>query len=59
MPVVQRPLDHKFGMQGFRKEVRFCPLAFVEQPRGCLGSISEQFKEICRAKAENVTDTPN
>ena len=58
MPVVQGSLDYYFGMQRFREEVLFCSLAFTEL-RGCFGWINEQLKKICRAKAENVTNTPN
>jgi hypothetical protein len=59
MPVVQRSIGDKFGMQRFREEVLFCPLAFFEELRGCLGRISEKFKEVCRTKGENTTNTPN
>ena len=41
MPVVQGPFDYDFGMQRFGEEVLFCPLAFTEELRGCLGWIHE------------------
>ena len=42
MPVVvQGPFDYNFGMQRFGEEVLFCPLAFTEELRRCLGWIKE------------------